>query len=260
MESVVIITGASSGIGLELAKLFAKDGRHTILVARSESRLAGLQTELVKEFNSKVDVLPLDLARQENAQQVYDYCRKRDYAVSCLVNNAGFGDYGLFAERSWDKYEEMINLNVLTLTRLTHLFLPDMIARGMGRILNVASVAGLQPDPRFAVYGASKAFVISLSEALHKELEGTGVTCTVLSPGVTRTNFMDRAEMGKAKIYKSGVMDAAEVARVGYRAMIKGNLHVIPGLKNKVLGFLSSITPPGRLRLSIAAKVMEPEQ
>jgi hypothetical protein len=131
-----------------------------------------------------------------------------------------------------------------------------MVKLGKGRILNVASMAGLQPDPNFAVYGATKAFVISLTEAIHKEFENTGVTTTVLSPGATETNFMERADMSNAKLYAKGVMSAKEVALIGYRAMMKGKLHVIPGFKNKLLGFFSSIMPSGKLRLIIAAKIM----
>jgi short-subunit dehydrogenase len=131
-----------------------------------------------------------------------------------------------------------------------------MVKLGKGKILNVASMAGLQPDPNFAVYGATKSYVISLTEAIHNEFENTGVTVTVLSPGATESNFMDRADMKNAKLYAKGVMSAKEVALIGYRAMMKGKLHVIPGFKNKLLGFLSGITPPSKLRLKIAANIM----
>jgi short-subunit dehydrogenase len=135
-----------------------------------------------------------------------------------------------------------------------------MIQNGKGRILNVASTAGIQPDPYFAVYGASKAYVISLTEAIHKEFEKTGVTATVLSPGATKTEFMERADMNNAKLYDQGVMTAKEVARVGFNGMMKGKLHVIPGLKNKILAFFSSITPSSKIRLNIAANVMATKQ
>ena len=131
-----------------------------------------------------------------------------------------------------------------------------MVKRGKGRILNVASMAGLQPDPNFAVYGATKSYVISLTEAIHKEFEHSGVTVTVLSPGATTSNFMERADMGNAKLYASGVMSSVDVALEGYNGMMKGKLHVIPGFKNKILGFFSGIMPPGKLRLSVAAKIM----
>ncbi len=144
----------------------------------------------------------------------------------------------------------------IQLTELSYHFGKEMVKRGKGRILNVASMAGLQPDPNFAVYGATKAYVISVSEAIHKELENTGVSVTVLSPGATASNFMDRADMNNAKLYASGVMTSLDVAREGYNGMMKGKLHVIPGSKNKILGFFSGIMPPGKLRLSVAAKIM----
>jgi short-subunit dehydrogenase len=176
--------------------------------------------------------------------------------VTYLVNNAGFGDYGSFVERSMEKYGEMLQLNIVSLTELTHHYARGMVQMGKGRILNVASTAGLQPDPYFAVYGATKAYVISLTEALHKELENTGVTTTVLSPGPTQTEFMARADTADAKLYAAGVMTAAEVARIGFCGMMAGKLHVIPGFKNRVLGFFSSITPSGSLRLAISAGIM----
>jgi len=172
------------------------------------------------------------------------------------VNNAGFGDYGSFINRSMEKYREMIQLNITSLTELSYHYGKEMVKRGKGRILNVASMAGLQPDPNFAVYGATKAYVISVSEAIHKEFENTGVSVTVLSPGATISNFMERADMNNAKLYASGVMTSLDVAREGYHGMMKGKLHVIPGFKNKILGFFSGIMPPGKLRLSISAKIM----
>lgn len=155
-----------------------------------------------------------------------------------------------------EKYTEMLGLNVIRLTELTYYYAKQMIKNGKGRILNVASTAGIQPDPYFAVYGASKAYVISLTEAIHKEFEKSGVTATVLSPGATKTEFMERADMNNAKLYESGVMTAKEVAEVGFEGMMKGKLHVIPGFKNRILAFFSSITPSSKLRLNMAAKVM----
>jgi short-subunit dehydrogenase len=176
--------------------------------------------------------------------------------VTYLVNNAGFGDYGLFTERNMEKYLDMIGLNIISLTELTYFIAKQMINNGKGRILNVASTAGIQPDPYFAVYGASKAYVISLTEAIHKEFENTGISATVLSPGPTKTDFMERADMSKAKLYDNGVMTARQVAKVGFDGMMKGKLHVIPGLKNKIFAFFSGITPSSKLRLNIAANIM----
>lgn len=150
----------------------------------------------------------------------------------------------------------MIRLNIGSLTALTHHFGQDMVRNGQGRILNVASTAGFQPDPYFAVYGATKAYVISFTEALHKELEKTGVTTTVLSPGPTQTEFTQRADMLNSKLFKRGVMTAKKVAEIGFDGMMKGKLHVVPGFKNRILSFFSSITPSSKLRLNVAAHFM----
>ncbi len=156
-----------------------------------------------------------------------------------------------------EKYTEMLNLNIVALTELTYYYAKEMKKNGKGRILNVASTAGIQPDPFFSVYGASKAYVISFTEALHKEFENTGVTATVLSPGATKTDFIERADMKHAKLYDSGVMNAIDVAAVGFNGMMKGKLHVVPVFKNKILAFFSNITPSSKFRLNLAARVMK---
>ena len=257
MKEVALVTGASGGIGYEIALLFAKNGTDVLLVARNGQRLSDIRESLEGRFGVRVHTLATDLSRPDGVGETCRYVRVNGLTVAYLVNNAGFGDYGNFVERDMDRYAGMIGLNVSSLTALTHFFAREMVKNGMGRILNVASTAGIQPDPYFAVYGATKAYVISLTEALHKELENTGVTATVLSPGATRTDFMDRADMRNARIYESGVMSAEKVAEAGYRGMMKGRLHVIPGLKNRVMAFFSGITPSSRLRLDIAARVME---
>jgi short-subunit dehydrogenase len=256
MKEIALITGASSGIGHQLALLFAEKKIPLLLVARSEPRLAQLKMELEITYRTPVDFLVADLATSEGVTAVREYVHTHHMHVTYLVNNAGFGDYGPFVERSMEKYLDMLQLNIISLTELTHQFAHEMVQRGKGRILNVASTAGIQPDPYFAVYGATKAYVISLTEALHKELEHTGVTTTVLSPGPTQTEFKDRADMADARLYTSGVMSAKAVALIGFRGMMEGKLHVIPGLKNKVMAFFSSITPSGKLRLAISASIM----
>lgn len=256
MKEIALITGASGGIGYQLALLFAQKNIPLLLVARNEARLAHLQTDLQKTYHTEVSCVAADLSTTEGVATVCHYVQSHRLHVAYLVNNAGFGDYGNFVDRSLEKYLEMLHLNVVSLTQLTHYFARQMVQRGSGRILNVASTAGLQPDPYFAVYGATKAYVISLTEALHKELEHTGVTATVLSPGPTQTEFMARADMADAKLYAAGVMTAQAVAHTGFRGMMAGKLHVIPGLKNRVLGFFSSITPSGSLRLAISAAIM----
>jgi short-subunit dehydrogenase len=254
--AIALITGASNGIGLEFAKVHASKGGDLVLVARNKSKLEKLKSELENHFKVKVYIIVKDLSASNSAQEVYNETSQKNIQVDYLINNAGFGDYGPFIDRSMEKYKEMIQLNIVSLTELSYHFGKEMVKRGKGRILNVASMAGLQPDPNFAVYGATKAYVISLTEAIHKEFENTGVTVTVLSPGATESNFMDRADMNNAKLYTSGVMTSLDVAREGYNGMMKGKLHVIPGFKNKILGFFSGIMPPGKLRLSVAAKIM----
>ena len=256
MKEIALITGASSGIGYEIAKLFAADKTDLLIVARNEKKLLEIKNEFEDQFKIDVFTVTADLSSNEGIQTVYDAVNTNKLIVSYLVNNAGFGDYGAFIDRRMEKYKEMIQLNIVSLTELSYHFGKEMVKRGKGRILNVASMAGLQPDPNFAVYGATKAYVISISEAIHKEFENTGVSVTVLSPGATASNFMERADMNSAKLYASGVMASLDVAMEGYNGMMKGKLHVIPGFKNKILGFFSGIMPPGKLRLSVAAKIM----
>ncbi|MFM9051474.1 MAG: SDR family NAD(P)-dependent oxidoreductase [Bacteroidota bacterium] len=256
MKEIAVITGASSGIGYEIAKLFAKDQTDILIVARDERKLLRIKNEFEDLYKINVFAVVADLSSSDGLQAIFNVVYAHNLIVVSLVNNAGFGDYGAFIDRSMEKYRRMINLNILGLTELTYHFGKEMVKRGKGRILNVASMAGLQPDPNFAVYGATKAYVISLTEAIHKEFENTGVTVTVLSPGATASNFMERADMNNAKLYASGVMTSLDVAIEGYNGMMKGKLHVIPGFKNKILGFFSGIMPPGKLRLSVAARIM----
>jgi short-subunit dehydrogenase len=256
MQEIALITGASTGIGFEIAKLFAIENINLLIVSRDKQKLLKIKDEFENQYKIDVYTLATDLSSDSGVQNILDVVKSNSLIVNYLVNNAGFGDYGAFIERSIEKHREMVHLNILSLTELSYYYGKEMVKRGKGRILNVASLAGLQPDPNFAVYGATKSYVISLTEAIHKELENSGVTVTVLSPGATTSNFMERAEMGNAKLYASGVMSSVDVAREGYNGMMKGKLHVIPGFKNKILGFFSGIMPPGKLRLSVAAKIM----
>lgn len=256
MKEVAIITGASSGIGYEMALLFAKNRTNLLLVARNKNRLESIKINIEAKYGVKVFYVSVDLSNGEGYDTINKTVVSNNLEVTYLVNNAGFGDYGFFTERSIEKYTEMLGVNIFSLTELTYHYAKQMVKNGKGRILNIASTAGIQPDPYFAVYGASKAYVISLTEAIHKEFENTGVTATVLSPGATKTEFMERADMNNAKLYESGVMSAKEVAEVGFEGMMKGRLHVIPGFKNRILAFFSSITPSSKLRLNMAAKVM----
>lgn len=256
MKKVALITGASGGIGLGLANRFANDKIDLLLVARNEAKLQSLKQQIEKEQQVKVDYLAADLSTPDGLKAVKAYTEQNNLDIDYLVNNAGFGDYGAFVERSMEKYREMIELNVASLVELTHYFSKRMVARGSGKILNIASTAGFQPNPSFAVYGATKAFVISFTEALSNELEGTGVTVTLLSPGPTATGFSERADMNKTTLFQHGVMSVDKVSAVGYKAMQEGKLHVIPGFSNRLVAFLSNLLPTrSRFRLSIIAKI-----
>lgn len=251
-----IITGASSGIGYALAKLMAAKAHNLILVARSEAALADLKKMLVADYGIKVEVLPMDLSNADSANTLYQACKANHWTVECLVNNAGYGDYGDFDTDKVHLYNNMLQLNVLTLTTLTALFVGDMKALGKGRILNVGSIASFLPVPHFAAYAASKAYVRHFSEALHDELIGTGVSVTLLSPGVTQTGFVKRANMDKAANAQGKLMNAETVALAGYKAMIAGQLSVTPGWLNKLMEFGCSITPSRMILLKMASFVM----
>jgi hypothetical protein len=234
--ATALITGASSGIGSEFAHLFAADQHGLVLVARRTDRLKALGEILRDRHNVRVDVIEMDLSREEAAQSLFDEVKKFSLEVDFLVNNAGIGDYGLFQEREWPKMNQMIMLNAVTLTHLTHLFVREMVKRKRGRILNVASIAGFQPCPTFAAYAATKAYVLSFTEALHHELRGTNVTATVLCPGPTLTGFQAAADMEGVALFKGrNVMSSSEVAASGYRAMMRGKMLVVPGFMNKAV-------------------------
>jgi short-subunit dehydrogenase len=235
----VLITGASSGIGLELAKCFAADHFNLILTARNETRLNQVAGEFRAEHGIQTKVIAKDLALPGAAQEIFDALR--DTPVSILVNNAGFGVHGLFAKNDLREQTDMLQVNVTALVQLTHLFLQPMLARNRGRILNVASTAAFQPGPTVNVYFASKAFVYSFSYALAEELTGTSVTVTTLCPGTTRTEFFLRGNFGPAR--GPFAMNADVVARTGYRGLMDGKRVVIPGLVNRVAAAVSKRMP-----------------
>jgi len=252
-----IITGASSGIGLELASIMAEKGHHLILVARREDRLLALKTKLESQFNIKVMIVVMDLSIPNQAKILYQYCIDQNLTVNCLVNNAGYGDYGLFDICKLETYQNMLQLNIMALTDLTALFLEGMKKRKSGRILNVGSIAAFQPIPNFSVYAASKAYVMQFTEALNYELRGSGVTVTLLSPGVTETGFVARANMQNAANAKGKLMDAYSVALQGYQAMMQGKLNVTPGWKNQLITFGSRTMPSREMLLRISAIILK---
>lgn len=230
-----LVTGASGGIGLEIAKLLAKDKNNLILVARDQEKLLKIKERLEQDFKIKVYVIIKDLAYESAAEEIYEEIDTKGLIVDKLINNAGFGSFGAFIDIEASRDLSMIDVNVRALTNLTKLFLPDMVKRKHGYILNVASTAAFMPGPYMAVYYASKAYVLSLSEALASELKGSGVSVSVLCPGPTKTDFQSKANMKKSDFVKFSVMDATTVALLGYRGMLKGKRIIIPGAINKLM-------------------------
>jgi short-subunit dehydrogenase len=239
----ILITGASSGIGLELAKCFAADGARLILVARNQDALEKLAEELRGKNKIEAIVLVADLSLSETPKQIFEKLSAQKIFVDVLVNNAGFGTHGAFVETSLPRQLEMLQVNIAALTELTGLFLPGMIQRKRGGILNVSSVAGFQPGPGMAVYYATKAFVLSFTEALAEELLGTGLTVSVLCPGPTTTNFGNVARMGKVRQVKTVKMSAEAVAIYGHRAFRNRKVTAVPGIQNHIFIFLNRIFP-----------------
>jgi short-subunit dehydrogenase len=232
MNETALITGASSGIGLELAKLLTGKNYNLVLVARSIDKLKELAAQ---HTHSKIYVIGKDLSTENAAQEIFDELTANNIHVDVLINNAGFGDYSFFSESNWQKQKDMINLNIMALTHLTHLFLPPMIKNKKGRVLNVASTAAFQPGPTMSVYYATKAYVLHFSEAIANELEGTGVTVTALCPGATESNFQNAADLHESKLVKGKKLPSSkEVADYAYQAMTKGKPVAIHGLFNYI--------------------------
>jgi short-subunit dehydrogenase len=256
-KQTALITGASGGIGLELAKIFARHGHNLVIVARSQDKLASQARELASQHDISVKVLAKDLADPAAPRDIYRQLQQESIQIDVLVNNAGFATYGFLAELDLDGELAMMQVNIVALTHLTRLFLPDMLERKRGRILNVASTAAFQPGPLMAVYYASKAYVLSFSEAIANELQGTGVTVTALCPGPTRTGFQARADMEDSKLVQGGLMDAATVAEAGYKALMQGETVVVPGLLNKLRAFAVRLVPD-RVAARFVRKIQEP--
>ena len=242
-KMTALVTGASGGIGEDLARLFAEDGHDLVLVARSRDRLARIGEELSAGHGVSARVIASDLARPESPREIYDELERAGVRVDALVNNAGFGSYGLFAETDPQRELGLLQVNVVALTHLTKLFLPAMLARKRGYVMNVASTAAFQPGPLMAVYYASKAYVLSFSEALANECEGTGVRVSALCPGPTETGFVAAAGMQQSKLFERGAMTAREVAEAGYRGMLAGKAVVIPGFRNALLARAVGLAP-----------------
>jgi uncharacterized protein len=243
IPETVLVTGASSGIGRELARRFAADGSRLLLVARGERALHALAEELRAQNKTESRVFLVDLARPESPGQVLNHVQTAGWKVDVLVNNAGFGAQGPFGEIPLDRQLQMLQVNVTTLTHLTRLLLPGMMDRRRGGVLNVASTAAFQAGPQMAVYYASKAYVLSFTEALAEELAGTGVSATALCPGPTDTNFIAAAGLRSSRLFARSAMTAEVVARIGHAAFRRKQVIVVPGLRNRTLAFLVRFAP-----------------
>jgi len=239
-----LVTGATSGIGYELAKLLAADGYHLILVSRTQTDLDRVADQLKDAHGVDVRVIAKDLFYPGNAMELTDEVKELGIKVDILVNDAGQGQYGPFIDSDINRQLDIIHLNIESLVVLTHYFLKDMVCRGQGRILNLASIAGKTPGPLQAVYHGTKAFVHSFTEAIRSEVKETGVTVTSLLPGATDTDFFNKADMLEAKNIKEGELaDAAKVAKDGYEALMSGKDMVVSGFKNKVQVAMSNVLP-----------------
>ncbi len=255
-KKMALITGASSGIGAELARIHAERGGDLVVVARRRERLDALKAELEAAHGVTVHVLPKDLVLPEAPEQIYNEVRALGVTIDYLINNAGFGYRGFFHKLDWATNEAMIKVNIIALAALTRLFVPDMVARHSGRILNLGSMAGFMPGPLNAVYYASKAFVISFSEAIANELRHTGVTVTVLCPGPTQSEFTRIAQMSNVNLTRT-LASARQVAEAGYDAMLRGKTVIVPGLANKITIHGLLRVSPRRVSIRISRLLME---
>lgn len=238
------ITGATSGIGYHLAKKFAEDGYNLIILARNQNELDKRASEFKQQYNIEVLTLAKDLFNTQNAFDAYDEVRSKGIEINVLVNDAGQGQYGEFAETDIHRELEIIQLNISSVVVLTKLFLKDMISRGEGKILNLSSIASKTPGPFQSVYHGTKAFIQSFTEAIRNEVKDKGITVTALLPGATNTDFFNKAEMQDAKIVREGKLaDPEKVAQDGYDALMSGDDKVISGFKNKMQVAMSNVTP-----------------
>jgi len=242
--ATALITGASSGIGLELAKVHASKGDDLVLVARNKTKLDELKSELESKYKIKVYTIGKDLSCANAAKEVYDETTKQKIEIDYLINNAGFGDFGMFVESDWNKELQMINLNITTLTQFTKLYLKEMVSRKSGKIMNVASTAAFQSGPTMAVYFATKAYVLSFTEAVSNEVSDKGITITALCPGATETGFQAAGGMEESNLFKGKKLPTAkQVADYGYKSMMKGKTVAIHGMMNYIMSNSVRFTP-----------------
>ena len=245
MQNVTLVTGATSGIGEALAKEFARNGHDVVVVSRDSEHVKETSARIAEEFGVQTLGLDMDLTADGAEERLREELERRGIEIEILVNNAGRGERGSFHEIPWEDHLEVIRLNIESLTKLTHLFLPQFLERGHGRILNLGSIAGFQPGPLLAVYHATKAFVVSFSEAVAEEIRDSEVTLTCLCPGPTDTEFFSRADANESRVAQTDSMlqDPAEVAENAYKALMKGERVHISGGMNKALTFLRRLMP-----------------
>ncbi len=252
MRKTVLISGASSGIGYEFAHLFAQHQYDLVLVARSETKLQTLKADLEAKYGVMAVSIPKDLAQPGAAEELFHQVNQQRLQIDVLINNAGFGNYGLFVETDWNKEAQMIQLNITSLTHLTKLLLQGMVERQQGKILNVASTAAFQPGPLMAVYFATKAYVLSFTEAIANELQGTGVTAIALCPGPTESQFQATAALENSKLVAGKTLPtAAEVAQFGFNALQRNQTVAVHGLYNRLLTFVVKFLPRNMVTASV---------
>lgn len=252
-----LVTGASSGIGYEIAKIHASRGGHLVITARNESKLNALKFELEAKYTISVHIIVKDLSLNNAALEIYNELKTNNIQINYLINNAGYGLYGSFQSTDWELESKMIQLNIVALTQLTKLFLPTMIENKFGKILNVASTAAFVPGPMMAVYCATKPYVLNFSEAINNEVNKYGISVTALCPGATATGFSKAANADKSALFtKTKLASSNDVALYGYEAMLKGKQVAIHGFVNKLLAFIVRLTPRS-LVVKISRKVIE---
>lgn len=243
MAKRALVTGASEGIGFELCKLLAKDGYNIVLTARNKQQLEK-RVEQLKEHKIETHIIVQDLALPDGCDKIVEELAAKNLQIDILINNAGFANYGDFSSNSLEKEMALLQVNIVALTKLTKLLLPSMLKNRDGKIMNLASMAAFVSGPQMAVYYASKAYVLSFSEALACELEGTGVTVTAVCPGATATEFQERAGLGRSKLFsRFKPMDSTTVSEIGYRGMLNGETVVITGTSNKMMAFVNRFIP-----------------
>lgn len=243
VERYTLITGGSDGIGFELAKIFAENKHNLIIVARDENKLERVKSKLKKEYKIEVETIKCDLSIDKSCENIIKIIEEKSFIIDNLINNASIGSFGFFNESNDGFEERLININITALTVLTKYFLKDMIKRGKGGILNVASTAAFVGGPKMSMYYSSKAYVLSLTEALHEEVKGTGIRISCLCPGPVKTSFQEKAGIRKSEKAKRYLMDARKVAHIAYIEFLRGKAIIIPGYKNKLLILGNKLIP-----------------